>query len=556
MTDAPTKPRGRLARRSPRRSGPCARALSLLAALVTVFATMVAGPLPAAHAMGNGDWSVDPYVPPGTDQNNRRYFYMDGAAGETLTDTAVVANSSDHPITLKLFGADAFNTPRDGAFSVRQFTDKMKGVGLWLKVANGQDTLTIQPQTRVAVPFTITIPADATPGDWVGGIMALNPDAIGQQTQGQLKVDLKMQVGARIYLNVKGPRLPAMDIRDVRVQRDTGFSQFFGSSDAEVHYKVVNKGNVIIRPVTDIKATGIFGRTLLDKKHDPTKAGPEIFPGQEVELVVKWHDAPLLDRVNFKVSATSDTQDGGQPLADSESVSYTAVPWPALLTLAILLIAGSVAWQLLRNRKRGGGKGGDPAEKSGPKGPAGDAEKTPGGDADGGTPAGKKDARDKGAKVSAANAAESAPTVPAVPAAPPEKPATAPAETPEPAPTKAESTPTAKNDAAKDKSAENDAARDKSAKGDAGKSDAAKDEAAESDAVKNEAAKAEAAPGDAPADDAPKSDAPKAAGAAEGTPGPAVKTSVDDKSESAPDTADGAGADSADTAGDPAGVSR
>ncbi|MGR6997963.1 hypothetical protein ACU686_07430 [Yinghuangia aomiensis] len=54
MTDAPTKPRGRLARRSPRRSGPCARALSLLAALVTVFATMIAGPLPAAHAMGNG----------------------------------------------------------------------------------------------------------------------------------------------------------------------------------------------------------------------------------------------------------------------------------------------------------------------------------------------------------------------------------------------------------------------------------------------------------------------------------------------------------------------
>ncbi|MGW0661372.1 WxL protein peptidoglycan domain-containing protein [Streptodolium elevatio] len=366
MTDTSTQRRDRAAR--PRRTGPRTRAFSLLAVLFTVLAGLLVGPVPAAHAASNGDWSVDPLVPPGTDQNNRRYFFLEAAAGDTVTDTVVVANTSSRKLTFKIFGADAFNTPRDGAFSVRRLGDPMKGVGLWLKVANGQDTIEVEPGTRVAIPFQIAIPANATSGDHVGGIMALNNESIGEQQEGQLRVDLKMQVGARIYLKVRGPSVPAMDVRDVSVERATGFGEFFGSDKAVIRYTIVNTGNVIIRPQTDLKVTGLFGRTLLTKKSDPANQ-IEIFPGEKVELVQTWKDAPLLDRVNVQVSAV--TEQENQQLSDKTSTSYTAVPWPALLVLALLLIGGGVAWQLMRNRKSGGGNSGDKAENQGPKDPSG-----------------------------------------------------------------------------------------------------------------------------------------------------------------------------------------
>ncbi|WP_436777240.1 WxL protein peptidoglycan domain-containing protein [Yinghuangia sp. YIM S09857] len=376
MTDTSTERRHRAAR--PRRTGLRARSLALLAAVFTVLAGLLVGPAPAAHAASNGDWSVDPFVPPGTDQNNRRYFFLEAAAGETVTDTVVVANTSNRKLTFKVFGADAFNTPRDGAFSVRRLGDPMKGVGLWLKVGNGQDTVEVEPGTRVAIPFQIVIPANATSGDHVGGIMALNNETIGQQQEGQLRVDLKMQVGARIYLKVRGPSLPAMDVRDVRVERATGFGEFFGSDKAVIRYTITNTGNVIIRPQTELKVSGLFGRTLLTKKSDPGNQ-IEIFPGEKVELVQTWNDAPLLDRVDVQVSAV--TEQENQRLTDKSSTSYTAVPWPALLVLALLLIGGGVAWQLMRNRKSGGGNSGDKAENQGPKAPSGgESAPTAGGD--------------------------------------------------------------------------------------------------------------------------------------------------------------------------------
>lgn len=355
--------------RRPSRAPLPVRVTSLLAALFTVIAAFLLGPAQAAHAAGNGEWSVDPYVPPGGEQNNRRYFFLNASAGETIQDTVVITNSSDRQMTFKVYGADAFNTPRDGAFSVRRIDDVQKGVGLWLKVADGQDTITLAPKTRVAVPFSIVIPPNAEPGDHIGGILALNNEALGQQQQGQLRVDLKMQVGARIYLKVNGPTVPGMNVRNVWVERDSGFGEFFGSGDAVIHYTIHNTGNVIVRPKLDLKVTGLFGRTLLSKKSDPNNV-LEIFPGESVELVQKWSDAPRLDRVNVQVTAVSE-QDNVK-LTKKSSTSYTAVPWPALLVLALLLIVGGVAWQLLRNRKGGGGSG-DKAENKGPNAPAGDA---------------------------------------------------------------------------------------------------------------------------------------------------------------------------------------
>ncbi|MFI6983935.1 WxL protein peptidoglycan domain-containing protein [Embleya sp. NPDC050154] len=351
-----------------RRQGGRIRSLAtVFAVLATLFASLtLVAPTPASAA-GNGEWSVDPYVPDGTSQNARRYFFLEGAAGTTVPDVVTVHNTSQAPLTMKLFGADAYNTPRDGGFALRTVTDKQKDVGTWIQVAPENQTLTLQPGEKRQVPFNIVIPPNATPGDHPGAVVALNTAIEGTQQQGQIKVNIQRQIGARVYLRVQGDALPAMDIQKVEVERDAGFGQFFGSSDAKITYRIINRGNVILRPKFDLKAEGLFGRKLMSKVEE----GAEILPGSTVEKVVEWKDAPRLDHVTVKV----DGKVADQNVKDDASASYTAVPWPSLVTLAALLLVAGVGWGLWRNRRKG--KGGDPAKPGGPVGPTDDTTVLP-----------------------------------------------------------------------------------------------------------------------------------------------------------------------------------
>jgi hypothetical protein len=368
-----TRPRGP----RPRSGGTSGRRWSaLLSALLVAVGAFLVAPAQPAAAQGNGEWSIDPQVPEGADQNSRRYFFLEGAPGSTIQDSAVVANTSNRTITFDIFGSDATNTPRDGGFALDRAQDPKDEVGAWIQIPEQQRRLTLEPNQRVRVPFAIVIPQNARPGDHIGGVVALNTAIEGTQQQGDIQINIQRQIGARVYLRVAGDIVPGMTVENVRVERESGFGSFFGSSKATIHYTVVNRGNIIVRPKFEIEATGLFGRDLM---HREDKNVPvELMPGQQVELRQTWNDAPRLDRVSVKVTATTDISvaatAGAAPsmIKDSGSASFTAVPWPALLLLAFLLIAGGVAWQYFRGQ-RGKGDGGKGAKPEGPK-PSGDPE--------------------------------------------------------------------------------------------------------------------------------------------------------------------------------------
>lgn len=371
---------------------------ALLSALLVAVGAFLVVPAQPAAAQGNGEWSIDPQVPEGADQNSRRYFFLEGAPGSTIQDSAVVANTSNRTITFEIFGSDATNTPRDGGFALDRAQDPKDEVGAWIQIPEQQRRLTLEPNQRVRVPFAIVIPQNARPGDHIGGVVALNTAIEGTQQQGDIQINIQRQIGARVYLRVSGDIVPGMTVENVRVERDSGFGAFFGSSKAIIHYTVVNRGNIIVRPKFDISASGLFGRELM---HRTDKNVPvELMPGQQVELRQTWNDAPRLDRVNVKVTATTDisvaatgTATAPGVIKDSGSASFTAVPWPALLLLAFLLIAGGVAWQYFRGR-RGKADGGQGAAPKSPK-PSRDPEAKD-------TPATGRPAKDKPAEESPA----------------------------------------------------------------------------------------------------------------------------------------------------------
>uniref|UniRef100_A0AAU2V836 DUF916 domain-containing protein n=1 Tax=Streptomyces sp. NBC_00003 TaxID=2903608 RepID=A0AAU2V836_9ACTN len=283
-------------------------------ALPTTALLLCALSAPAAQAApaASGDWTAAPASGGGTrpSADGRPYFYLEGAPGTVLEDTVSLSNPTGTPVTLKLRGAAAYNTAT-GAFAVRQAPDP------WIALAAPE--VKIPPHTRADVPFAVTVPAGAQPGD--------HPAALVATASGR-------EVGVRLQLRVSGPTLSALTVESVRIDKAHGL----------IRYALVNRGNTALTPRLALRADGVFGRAL-DR---PARTLPvELLPGQRVELSEPWPHPPALDRVTVHLDVTAD---GGAHSTAGASAAF--VPWGAVGGAGLVLLGGA-AGVLRRVRRRG-----------------------------------------------------------------------------------------------------------------------------------------------------------------------------------------------------------
>jgi hypothetical protein len=287
---------------------------ALLAALLAFGALLIGGAGTAVAApgsgsgggngSGNGSWAVFPAPSAGVTTpgpGDRRYFYLESAPGRTLSDHVSVENLSTKPITFQLQGT-------------------MAGVGSWLALATTK--LTVPPRTRADIPFTLTIPVTAEPGDHPGAITVVpTTDQPGGTA-----------VATRVYLHVTGVSVPALAVTSVTVQ---------GSA---LHYTLTNQGNVTLHPRVEITESGWFGSVY----HRPlTDTGAELLPGQSARLTQDLPSPPLVDDVSVAVKATDSTTGASA----SASGGFLALPWASAL-LAVLLVLGGGCWLWWRAKRR------------------------------------------------------------------------------------------------------------------------------------------------------------------------------------------------------------
>ncbi|WP_236653619.1 DUF916 domain-containing protein [Streptacidiphilus melanogenes] len=315
-----------------------------LGALLAVAGLLLAVlPTATASAADNGSWAVFPTPPAGTatpGPGDRQYFYLESAPGRTLSDHVSVVNLTTQPKSFRLYAADAYNTPRDGGFALRTEGQRMTGVGAWAKL--NVNSLTVPPRTRADIPFTLTIPATAEPGDHPGAIVAIETDVEATTQKGGVAVGIKRAVGARIYLHVTGPAVPALSVDGVSIQRSAPLVPGFGASRGTLHYTLTNHGNVTLHPSVEVSETGWFGSVY---HRPPTGSGIELLPGQSVQLTLALPAQPQFDDVSVTVKASD-----GATAAQGQG-GYLAVPW-LVVTVVLLLLAALGGWLWLRVKGR------------------------------------------------------------------------------------------------------------------------------------------------------------------------------------------------------------
>lgn len=288
--------------------------------LCCAVGALLAATAPPAAA-GEAEWSA---VPSASTVDGRPYVYAEGAPGTVLQDSVSVLNPGARPLTVRLRGADADTTAR-GGFTART-TGRPADTGTWIAFARERDGrrepagtvfVRVPARTRADVPFSVSVPAGATPGDHPGAIVV---SAGGRSSA----------VGVR--LRVGGPALSALTVEHVAVH------------GGRIAYELVNRGNTVLTPKLAVRADGVLGR-VLDRA--PRTLPVALAPGRRVTLTEPWRDPPALDSVDVRLTVTAA---GGARATASAPARF--VPWGAVAGAGCALTAVAAPLVVRRRGRR------------------------------------------------------------------------------------------------------------------------------------------------------------------------------------------------------------
>jgi Bacterial protein of unknown function (DUF916) len=301
-------------------------------------------PSPSASAPAAGTaavtWGVAPSSRKGPDGRAAFTYKLD--PGAELTDYAGISNYSSSPITVDVYASDAFTTP-SGGFDLLPAAQKPTDVGTWVVFEPRYRRLVIPSKSRVDVPFRLTVPRNATPGDHAGGIVASIAEPGTDAGGNRVRVDRR--VGARVYLRVTGELAPAFTVERLDAGYDGTLNPLGGGTVAAT-YRVRNTGNVRLSGTPRVEVAGPFG---LGRRTVDAPALPEILPGGEYTATVELRGAAPLVRLGVDLDLAPVAVNAATPVpAAAGHATVWAWPWSQG---ALLLLCGGAVWLWLYRRR-------------------------------------------------------------------------------------------------------------------------------------------------------------------------------------------------------------
>ncbi|MFI6780151.1 hypothetical protein [Micromonospora sp. NPDC050276] len=320
---------------------PLRRALVVLA---VAFLTVASAPTAAAAEPDPKalTWTVQPATANGPDQ--RRWINASLDPGQAVTEHLAVRNFSRTAVAFSLKAADGYLTDK-GRFNMLSSDRPSVDGGTWIDV---QEKVTVGPNETRVVPFTITVPRSATPGDHPAGIAATVTSTGGT-------VNVESRVGFRVMVRVNGDARAALAVRGLAATYSPSWNPFAGGT-VRVRYTVENDGNVWVSGTSRVAMSDLLGRT----SHDATSAVEELLPGGSRTVQTRVEGVWALGRLRTTVTTSPALLGDGPAGADLRPVSATVttwiVPWAqlALLGLLAVLLLGLRAAARHRRRRLAG----------------------------------------------------------------------------------------------------------------------------------------------------------------------------------------------------------
>ncbi len=253
---------------------------------------------PSALSAQSGN-QASPQADPGpqfilrpADGEDGSYFTLEAEPGSTNTLTAVLGNVDDRPVTLRTYAGDGF-TLVNGGFGVREEADSGEGISSWLDYK--AETLEFEPGQGIERSFSVTVPDDAAPGQYIAGIVLQTAEPIAVEGSAMFNQIIRKSVA--VFITVPGDMTPSIEVGAPAIEGNL--------AGQRVVVPVRNTGDVLVKPTGELVLTNASGNAVFTQ---PFSMG-SIYAGMETTLEVPLPAA--LPEGDYAVTATfSDAETG------------------------------------------------------------------------------------------------------------------------------------------------------------------------------------------------------------------------------------------------------
>lgn len=313
--------------------------------LLLCTALLTFAPRPAALATDSGGGlSISPVSSnPKAGVTNRPTFDYKLDPGAVQNDAVVVSNLNNTPQRVTVYVANAFTTT-SGLIGVRANEHAKTGPVEWMHFTTqlADSTFDLPALTSKTIPFQLTIPPNAPPGDYAFGI-AVAPDAAAAAVPGQNTIQIIQAAASLVEMRINGPLIPIIRVGSLRVFSEAKLIPGLIGGATAVTFEVVNVGNQKVNTVIHITERNAFSGII---HNEPEIKLSNLIPGSKVKLTRSWDNDPYV-KGSVRVQITTGTATSAARSINFWSVSWKTFVAPTVLIIMFLLIR----WRLRRHRR-------------------------------------------------------------------------------------------------------------------------------------------------------------------------------------------------------------
>lgn len=228
------------------------------------------------------------------------FFTLEAEAGTTNELTVVLGNADDEPLELLSYVNDAIPMT-NGGFAIADPEVPATGTATWIDYPS--EIYDFAPEEGVERTFTVTIPDDAEPGQYIAGISLQTAEPL--EVEGSDFFNQIIRKTIAVFIIVPGEQTPAYDLGEPEIVP--------GARLAQIMIPVNNTGNVLVKPRGELTLSNEAGETVLTA---PIAMG-SVYAGTTAPLSVSVPSSVPVGDYVLSVDLTDDETGTTASIADA-----------------------------------------------------------------------------------------------------------------------------------------------------------------------------------------------------------------------------------------------